>query len=174
MAGVLKVHLPFYFSKLEKLCNTRMMKLKVETIINTRPEDIWAVITDIENAPSIINGIEKVEVLDSGGPDLIDLKWKETRTLFGQTAQETMWVTEAEQNKYYKTRAESHGAVYLSTILITDQGAHSLLSMEFLGEPQTFGAKVMSTLMGSFMKGATRKTLQQDLEDIKAAVEKAA
>jgi hypothetical protein len=38
--------------------------------------------------------------------------------------------------------------------------------------PQTIGAKIMSIPMGLFFKGVARKALVQDLNDIKAAVEK--
>jgi hypothetical protein len=43
--------------------------------------------------------------------------------------------------------------------------------MEFTGQPQTFGAKIMGALMGSMMKNATKKALMKDLEDIKRAAE---
>jgi carbon monoxide dehydrogenase subunit G len=58
------------------------MKIKVELPIQGSNEDIWIVITDIENSPINITGIEKVEVHDNPGESLIGLKWTETRTLF--------------------------------------------------------------------------------------------
>jgi hypothetical protein len=44
--------------------------------------------------------------------------------------------------------------------------------MTFSGEAQTFGARLMSATMGRLFKNATKKALMQDLNDIKAAVEK--
>jgi hypothetical protein len=73
------------------------MKIKVEVPIRGTNEDIWKVITDIENSAVNITGIEKVEIHINPGENLVGLKWTETRTLFGKTATETMWITEAEK-----------------------------------------------------------------------------
>lgn len=148
------------------------MNVEVLVEIDGTKEDIWRVITDIENSVDTISGIEKVEVLEKPATGIVGLKWRETRTLFGNTATEVMWITEANENQSYKTRAESHGAVYVTTLVITegDEGVH--LGMNFEGTPQTFGARMMSALTGPMFKGATEKALLQDLMDIKAKVEK--
>ena len=147
------------------------MKIKVEVPIQGSNEDIWKVITDIENSPINITGIEKVEVHDNPGESLIGLKWTETRTLFGKTATETMWVTEAEKNENYKTRAESHGAVYTTFVHIFEKEGKTYLGMEFNSEAQSFVAKLMAGVFGLMFKNATKKALHQDLLDIKKVVE---
>ncbi len=147
------------------------MNLKVEIPINATKEEIWKVITDIDGAPDRISGIEKVEVHHHPGEELIGLKWTETRTLFGKTATETMWVTEAEKNKFYKTRAESHGAIYTSIMRIDEKNGQNFLGMEFYSQAQTFGAKFMATVLGPLFKGATKKAVLKDLEDIKSHLE---
>jgi len=148
------------------------MKIKVQVTIEGSPEAIWKVITDIENSASHIKGIDKVEILQNPEKGLVGLKWIETRTLFGKTATETMWITEAEENQYYKTRAESHGAVYTTLLQISEEGGLSSLSMEFGSEAQSFGAKIMGWIFGPMMRSSTKKALQQDLEDIKEVVER--
>ena len=82
-----------------------------------------------------------------------------------------MWITDAVENQSYKTRAESHGAVYVTKFDLAEQGDKVQLTMNFEGVPQTFGAKVMSALTGGMFKKATEKALMQDLLDIKAKVE---
>ena len=147
------------------------MKIKVEVPIKGTNEDIWKVITDIENSPVNISGIEKVDIHNNPGDRLVGLKWTETRTLFGKTATETMWITEAEKNKYYKTRAESHGAVYTSFLQIFKKEDESYLGMEFNSEAQSFAAKLMAGVFGLMFKNATRKAPYKDLLDIKKVVE---
>jgi carbon monoxide dehydrogenase subunit G len=147
------------------------MKINVEVPIQGCNEDIWKVITDIENSPANITGIQKVEIHDNLGESLVGLKWTETRTLFGKTATETMWITEAEKNKYYKTRAESHGAVYTTLMNIFEKDGETYLGMEFNSEAQSFAAKLMAGVFGSMFKNATKKALHQDLLDIKNVVE---
>ena len=143
-----------------------------QVAINAPKEDVWRAITDIDGAAERISGLEKVEVLERPESGLVGLKWRETRTMFGKTATEVMWITDALENEYYKTRAESHGCVYLSTLAISEDNGQSTLIMTFEGQAQRIVAKVFSCLMGFMMKGAIKKALAKDLQDIKAAVEK--
>lgn len=149
------------------------MVVKVQVSIDAPKEAVWKVITDIENAQNNIIGIEKVEVLEKPADGLVGLKWTETRTLFGKTAKETMWITDARENESYRTRAQSHGSVYVTKMAVADHKGGTQLAMTFEGTPQTFGAKLMSATMGFLFKNATKKALMQDLLDIKAVVEKA-
>jgi hypothetical protein len=147
------------------------MQIQCQVPIHASKADIWAAITDLRGSVDRISGIEEVEILEEPADGLVGLKWRETRTLFGKTATETMWITKAVPEAYYQTRAESHGAVYISKMAIVEENGQNHLRMEFRGEAQTFFAKIMSALMGAMMKGATQKAMQQDLEDIKASLE---
>lgn len=148
------------------------MKMHTSTNINAEPSKIWTAITDIKNSADMIKGIIKIEVLEEPEEGIIGLKWKETRLMFGKEAEETMWITDAEENVYYRTRAESHGSVYISELRITPIDAESCeLSMTFDGTPTSFFAKLMSAVMMPFFKGSMVKMLEQDLSDIKRFVE---
>ena len=70
--------------------------------------------SDIENAGIYIDGLTKIKVLKPAMEGLLELKWRETRVMFGQETAEEMWVTEVEEVKSYQTRSESHGYIYLS------------------------------------------------------------
>ena len=147
------------------------MNVEVQVDINGTKEDVWNVITDIENAVDTIKGIEKIEVLEKPADSFVGLKWRETRTMFGRTATEVMWITDAVENKSYKTRAESHGAVYVTTFDLSEKGENVRLTMNFEGEPQSFFAKIMAALTSGMMKKSTEEALMQDLMDIKVKVE---
>ncbi len=127
-------------------------------------------ITDIEHSEQTISAIDKIEVLEK--PESLNgFKWKETRTMFGKEATEIMWITESEKNHYYKTRAESHGMVYVSSLSIEDEDDHEVLIMGFEGEPQSFGGKVMNMIFGKMMMSSMEKAILKDLEDIRNVVE---
>ena len=96
------------------------MAIKADVLINAPKEKIWKVISDIENSDKFISGINKIEILENSNNGLVGLKWEETRTMFGQTATEVMWITEAKENSYYKTRAERPNVVYISSLNISD------------------------------------------------------
>lgn len=138
----------------------------------SRPRaDVWKAISDIQNAAGMISGILSLEVLENPDTGLVGFKWKETRKMFGKEATEIMWITDAEENEYYCTRAESHGSVYKTRLSLNDGAGQTRLTMAFTGEPQTMGAKVISFFMGGLMKGSMEKELLKDLTEIKKFVE---
>jgi carbon monoxide dehydrogenase subunit G len=149
------------------------MVFSVEVTIKGSREEVWKVITDIENSHRTITGIETIEILEKPTDGLVGLKWQETRTLFGRTATEIMWITDVEENESYKTRAESHGAVYITSLVLSEDDHQTRLTMEFDGVPQTLSAKLMAATIGRFFSKATKDALMQDLVDIKTAVEQA-
>ncbi len=147
------------------------MSAFVEVKINGAKESIWNIISDIKNSEKNISGIQKIEILKEATDGIIGLKWRETRTMFGKEAAEDMWITHSEPNSYYKTRAESHGAVYLTTMKIEEKDNSCILSMNFESESVSFVAKIMNVVFGGMMKKSTEKALLEDLNDINNIVE---
>lgn len=147
------------------------MRAACHVDIEASPKAVWAVVTDIENAAKTIKAIEKIEILEMPKTKLVGLKWRETRTMFGKTATEVIWITGAAEASHYETRAESHGSIYKTRVSLQQDDGGTRLQMEFEGMPVTFGAKLIWGLVGFMFKGATRKALQKDLEDIKKKVE---
>jgi hypothetical protein len=131
---------------------------------------IWAAITNIENASETISGIEKIEVLEKPANGLVGLRWRETRMYFGKPATVEKRITDAAENEFYKTRAESDGFVFLSTISISENSGNVLITSSHDSKPQGIVAKLKSIPMPLF-KGMMKKALLQDLNDIKSAVE---
>lgn len=134
---------------------------------------VWAVIADIENAADRISAIKRIEVLEAGTAEsIVGLKWQETREWMGRDAVEVMWVTDSSEASFYETRAESHGCVYRSRLELAEIPSGTELSMAFYCQPETTGAKLMWLLTGWMAKRSLCKAIDQDLEDIKNAVEK--
>ena len=148
------------------------MKVSASISINSLQSKVWKLITDIKNSANLITAIEKVEILEQPKAGLVGLKWRETRKMFGKEATEVMWITDAVDGESYLTRAESHGAIYVSGLSLREENGKTILTQTFEGQAVSFGAKVMSALMGWMIKGSTRKAFEKDLQDIKAAAEK--
>src|SRR5215216_3307408 len=123
------------------------MIVEAQVTINGSKAAIWAAMTNIENAAEIISGIENIEVLEKPASGLIGLKWRETRMLFGKPATADKWITDAAENEFYKTRAESDGFVFLSTTSISESRGGITLASSHDSQPQTIVAKLMSTPM---------------------------
>ena len=145
-----------------------------ESIEISKPKgDVWLVISDIKKSAEWISNIISVEILDTPQEGLVGLKWKETRKFCGKEATEVMWVTDSVPNDYYTTRAESHGAVYISRLSLTESNGITTLTMSFAGEPQTLMAKLLSTIMSRFIVKSMVNEMRKDLSDIKSHVETA-
>ena len=147
------------------------MIVEAQVTINGSKTAIWAAITNIEHASETISGIEKIEVLEKPANGLVGLKWRETRILFGKPATVEKWITDAAENEFYKTRAESDGFVFVTTKSISDSKGGMTLAESHESRPQGIAAKLQSIPMSLLFRGVIRKALLQDLNDIKAAVE---
>jgi hypothetical protein len=90
---------------------------------------------------------------------------------FGKPATVEIWITDAVENEYYKTRAESDGYLFLSTMSISESSDGITLTSTHDYKPQSIAAKLKSISM-VFFKGMIKKILLQDLKDIKSAVER--
>lgn len=148
------------------------MKISVDIEIASSREKVWAAITDIDNCADFITSIINLEILNKPEDNMVGLKWKETREMFGKEASETMWVTHAVENEYYCTRTESHGSVYNTKLSLNELGGNTILTMTFSAEAQTTFVKLLSPIMGLMLNNSMKKALRKDLEDIKNHVEK--
>jgi hypothetical protein len=146
------------------------MIVEAQVTINGSKAAIWAVITNIENASEIISGIENIEVLEKPANGLVGLRWRETRMYFGKPATVEKRITDAAENKFFRTRAESDGFEFLSSMSISESNGGVTLTSSHDSKPQGIVAKLKSIPMPLF-KGLVKKALLQDLNDIKSAVE---
>ena len=147
------------------------MIVEAQVTINGSKAAIWAVITNIANASETISGIENIEVVERPANGLVGLRWRETRMYFGKPATVEKWITDAAENEFYRTRAESDGFVFLSTLRIAESGGGVALTSSHDTQPQGIVAKLKSIPMPLF-RGVVKRALLQDLNDIKAAVER--
>jgi hypothetical protein len=146
------------------------MIVEAQITINGSKAAIWAAITNIQNASEIISGIEKIEVLEKPANGLVGLRWRETRMYFGKPVAVEKWITDAAENEFYITRAESDGFVFLSTMSISQSSGGMTLTTPHDSKPQGLVAKLKSVPMVLF-RGVVKKALLQDLNDIRSAVE---
>jgi hypothetical protein len=147
------------------------MIVEAQVNINGSKAAIWAAITNIENASETISGIENIEVVEKPANGLVGLRWRETRMLFGKPATVEKWITDAAENEFYKTRAEDSGFVFLTTMRISEGSGGMTLTSCHETKPEGIVARLKSTPMFLF-KGIIKKAILQDLNDIKAAVER--
>ncbi len=146
------------------------MTVEAQITINKNKTDVWTAITNISNAADIIRGVEKIEILNEPARGFVGLKWRETRIYFGKPSVIDKWITDAVKNKFYKTRAEMDGFIFLTSMTISESGDNVILTSSHETKSQSFIAKIKSLPM-IFFKGMLKKAILQDLNDIKTAVE---
>jgi hypothetical protein len=147
------------------------MLVEVHVTINGSRAAVWDAVTNVANAPAILSGVLNLEILDQPASGLVGLKWRETRMLFGKPAAVEKWITAAAENEFYQTRAEDKGFVFLSTLRLTEGHGGITLTSTHETRPQGVVARLLALPMVLF-KGVAKKALLQDLNDIKAAVER--
>ena len=146
------------------------MKISSTIVINADISTVFNVFTDLSRAADRLSEISSLEILEGPANMAVGTKWKETRTVFGKEATETMWVSELTKDKSYSVDAESNGTKYHSTFTFTSTGNGTRVVWEFEGIPQTFAAKAMG-LLGIIFAGSMKKMLDKDLQDLKIACE---
>jgi hypothetical protein len=149
------------------------MIVEAQVTINGSKAAVWAAIANIEHASEIISGIDNIEIIEKPANGLVGLRWRETRMFFGKPATVEKWITDASENAFYKTRAESDGFIFLTTMSISESGSGSMtLTSCHDSQPQSIVKKLLLIPMGLLFKGVAKKAILQDLNDIKSAVEK--
>lgn len=149
-------------------------QVTVERRIAAPASRVWEALTDIEGAPRVINGIERVEMLTEA-PFGTGTRWRETRRIFGKEATEEMWVTASEPPKRYVVESDSRGVHYTSEFTLTpEEGDATTVRLSFASETDK---KSLSGTMGKFLGGigskAVAKSLSKDLDDVAVHVESA-
>jgi len=147
------------------------MTVEAEVTIKGTTAAVWSAITDIGHAAESISGIEKIELIEQPKDGLVGLRWRETRIYFGKPATVEKHITEAVDNRFCTTQAESDGFVFLSTMTLSESGSGVTLTSSHDTRPQGLVARLKSIPMPLF-RGILKKALLQDLTDIKTLVER--
>lgn len=71
--------------------------ITVSGTISAPRERVWRVLTDLDNAPTLIPSITSVERL-TDGPYAAGTRWRETRTMLGRTETHELEVAERQRN----------------------------------------------------------------------------
>lgn len=148
-----------------------MPSVTVSTTIQAPQARVFEVFTDLRAASERLSGLKSLEVL-TDGPIAKGTRFRETRVFMGKDATETMEISSFSPPSAYEVVANSHGCAYHSVLTFTPNGPNSTTaSMTFSARPNSLPAKLMSALMGWMVKGACRKAMQQDFDDLKRAIE---
>lgn len=149
------------------------MQFAATVTIQATRSAVWRAITDVENAPRVVPGIVKTEVLTRPRGGLVGLTWRETRILFGDESAVEKTVTDAVDGASFSTTAAQDGLVFTSTTTLSGADGAVVLHSVHTTAAQTALRKFMMVPMRLFFTGVARKAIQRDLDDVKSFVERA-
>lgn len=149
-----------------------MSAMTTSTTVQAPLETVFRIAADFPSAAERVSGIKRVEML-TPGPVRVGTKFRETREFMKKEATEEMEVTGYDAPRSYTLTCLSHGCKFESTFRFEPEGSGTKMTLDFLSQPQTLGAKLMLPLAW-LMNGMVKKCVEQDMADIKAAAEKAA
>lgn len=146
-----------------------MPQVTASTHIAAPPDRVFALFTDLRNAPSRVKAITALEVL-TDGPIGKGTRFRETRTMFGRSCTETMEITGFDPPRSYTVAANSCGCLYRTEFAFRPDAGGTAVEFTFSATAQTFWAKLMAPLFG-LMASSLRKAVEKDLADLKAVAE---
>lgn len=145
------------------------MKVTVSKEINADISKVFDLFTDIKNLKKNIEGIINVEIV-SKNTSGSGVTWKETREMFGQKATVEMQITSVKEPEYFIVESDDRGTMYKNTYTFSSKDSGTLVTLEFVGKPQTLIAKLLTPLALLF-QGTTKKLLEKDMDELKAIAE---
>lgn len=146
------------------------MNFQMSIQINADPAKTFATFTDFHNTAKNIRGIKHLEVLGDG-PIGVGTQFRETRTMFGKDAVETMEITAFDPPRSYSVGCDSCGARFDTVFRFTPESGGTRVDIDMNTAATSLFAKLMSPLMGWMMVGTMRKCFENDLADLKAVAE---
>ncbi len=155
-----------------------MPTITVSETVQAPLDRVFAAAADIPSVGERIKAIQKIEVLtpapeaeDNLGPVGRGFVWRETRTMCGKQAAETMTITEWSPPHAYTAEARSHGCHYRTALTFQSTGPDATrITTTFEATPETFTARVFCKVF-VFMNKTIAKCLLGDLRDLKAGLE---
>lgn len=146
-----------------------MGRMNLSVRINATPETVFAVVSDVENAPDRIEWFEKVEML-TDGPVRVGTRWRETRRMNNKECIEEWEMTAIESPNHFTAYCDSQGYDVEWTMRVEPEGEGSRLTLQMTTTPRTLIGKILTPielLLSSMMKSM----VQKDLESTKAYIE---
>lgn len=146
--------------------------LTVTRSTTAAPDQVWAVLTDLDSAAEVLSAVDSLERVTSG-PYRVGTTWRETRKVMGRSATQEMRVTDVQALGSTRIEAQAGDVRYVTTFDLDPLHPGTDITMRFEGvQPETgVVRRALAALMRPLGEKVTRSMMERDLTDIVAAAE---
>lgn len=147
-------------------------ELTVKRVVRAPEQQVWSALTDLADAPRILRGVSRLEVLEGSGYE-VGTRWRETRRIFGMEETQTMEVADCDPPRATTVTSRSAGVEYRKvwTLEPTDDGTLLTVCFGASHPDPNLLQRLTATLFGHVGAAVTTRLLGQDLADIAARAE---
>ncbi|HKJ11130.1 MAG TPA: SRPBCC family protein [Ornithinimicrobium sp.] len=155
------------------------LTLRLSRTIDAAPAAVWDVLTDLTRSAERLSGVESVQIM-TPGPYAVGTRWRQTRSFFGRSSTEEMWVRQNHPLRYTVIESGEGEATFrtvwqLEPIESLDDDGRcptTSLTVTFTATAGTSAlGRAASAVLGPVGLRATRRALHRDLDDIAAAAQ---
>lgn len=146
-----------------------MMRIQVNELIAAPVAKAFDAFTDIPATKDRLRAVHAIEVLDGTAPAK-GYRWRETRTVLGRRATETMEITEHVPGVTFTVASHAHGTDFATVFRFKAEGDRTRVELDFTAVPKTVAAKAMAPLAKAMLP-TMEKCFRDDLADMKTFLE---
>ena len=150
------------------------MRFTIERRFNAPREVVYEAFTDLARLPDRIEAIDRIEPENEGEPLRFQdgSAFRETRTIMGKQATETMRIEDVLPQQRFTLTSESHGCAYRFEHTFREGAGSCTVTLEGECRPTTLGARIMMVVFFP-MRGMMPKLINKDFAAIHASLESA-
>ncbi len=148
---------------------TNQVSFELERQVARKPKAVFEVVSDISGWPQTIRSVQAVELLTPWPPKK-GTRFRVTRALFGRTTTHDMEIAEFAPPRRMRIVSSDPDLLYELDHIIDAAGGGSRFLMVFGSKQQAVEGKGPPPLMSPFLQSRLRDELEQDMDDLVAAV----
>lgn len=147
-----------------------MQRYEFERVIDAPVRECYDLFSDFEKVQEFSSEVVAMEKTNDKGFEP-GLTFTCTRKMMGKEHTETLEVAEVDPGKSYTMTCDSCGGIWTSRYFFEPAGDGTRVRMEMWSKPYSLFAKIMSPVMGVFFSGMVKKSINKEMDELKAACE---
>jgi len=147
-----------------------MPRYEFERVIDAPLQECFDLFTDLEKLQEFSSEVVELKKTNDKGFEP-GMTFTCTRKMMGKEHTESLEVSDVDPGKSYTMLCDSCGAVWTSRYVFGPEGGGTRVRMEMWSVPHSLFAKVMSPVMGLLFSGMVKKSINKEMDELKAACE---